>query len=280
MPGSLASEDPPEVPVRPAATVMLVRDGRDGLEVFMVQRTTRAAFAGGMHVFPGGRVDDADASADAAAACAGLDDATASARLGVPSGGLGYYVAAIRESFEEAGVLLARGADGGHPRLAAAGDAGAAHWPAARREVHDGSLGIAALCRREGLVLAVDELAYVSHWVTPPGEARRFDTRFFVARAPADQEPLHDAHETIASRWVAPAVALAEHAAGRYGMYPPTVSNLEFLAAHRDVDAALGAAHAIERPVAVLPRLRVDAEGRVTGIALPGDPDYEALEPR
>jgi len=259
---------------------MLVRDGRPGLEVFMVQRTTRAAFAGGMHVFPGGRVDDADAAPDAAAVSTGLDDATASARLGLPSGGLGYYVAAIRESFEEAGVLLARGADGAHPRLAAPGDARAAHWRERRRAVHDGTLGIAALCRDESLTLAVDELAYVSHWVTPVGEARRFDTRFFVARAPADQEPLHDAHETIASRWVAPAVALAEHAAGRYGMYPPTVSNLEFLAAHRDVDAALGAADAIERPVAVLPRLRVDAEGRVTGIALPGDPDYEALEPR
>jgi 8-oxo-dGTP pyrophosphatase MutT (NUDIX family) len=259
---------------------MLVRDARAGLEVFLLRRTTRAEFAGGMHVFPGGRVDAADASPETLAACAGLDDVAASARLGLPSGGLGYYVAAIRESFEEAGVLLARGDDGTHPRLAAPGTAGAAHWQARRRAVHDGTLGIAALCREACVTLAVDELAYVSHWITPVGEARRFDTRFFVARTPADQVPLHDAHETVASRWVAPAAALAEHAAGRCDMYPPTSSSLEWLAAHDDVDAVLAAASAIERPVAVLPRLRVDAEGRVVGVAMPGEPGDDELDAR
>jgi hypothetical protein len=112
------------------------------------------------------------------------------------------------------------------------------------------------------------------------GEARRFDTRFFVARAPADQVPLHDARETVASRWVAPATALAEHAAGRCDMYPPTSSSLEWLAAHDDVDAVLAAASAIERPVAVLPRLRVDAEGRVVGVAMPGEPGDDELDAR
>ena len=103
-----------EIPLRPAATVMLVRDAEGGgIEVFMVRRATSAAFAGGMYVFPGGRVDDADGASGAATFVAGLDDAAASATLGLPSGGLAYWVAAIRECFEEAGLLLACSSGGG-----------------------------------------------------------------------------------------------------------------------------------------------------------------------
>jgi hypothetical protein len=112
--------------------------------------------------------------------------------------------------------------------------------------------------------------------VTPIGERRRFDTRFFVAAAPDEQEPLHDDKETIASRWVRPADALALWRAGELQMFPPTVAALEFLLPHGDVDAAVAAASAIGIPPVVTPRIVLDEAGRVTGIRRPGEPEYDA----
>jgi 8-oxo-dGTP pyrophosphatase MutT (NUDIX family) len=265
--------DPAAVPVRPAATVMLVRDGADGPEVFMLRRTLNAAFAGGMYVFPGGRVDDADHADELEVICDGLDDGRASAVLGLPRGGLAYWVAAVRECFEEAGVLLARPVGGDDavrfddPRVAA-------RFEAERHRVHDGTLSLTELCAQERLVLTTDAIHYVSHWITPVGEPRRFDTRFFVARAPQAQEPLHDDHETIESLWVRPADALARVRAGELAMIPPTMKNLEFLLPNATADAALAAAGRLETPRPILPKLRVNADGRVTGVILPDDPEY------
>ncbi|MFM8015896.1 MAG: NUDIX hydrolase [Actinomycetota bacterium] len=177
------ASDPQSVPLRPASTVMLVRDVPSDIEVFMLQRTTSAVFASGMYVFPGGRVDDVDAAAELDELCDGMSDAEASDLLRVPSGGLAYWVAAIRECFEEAGVLLARDQRGEYVSL---GDTDAqARFGELRHRVHDGQLSLAELCRRENLRLAVDAIRYVSHWITPVGEKRRFDTRFFVAVAPS-----------------------------------------------------------------------------------------------
>ena len=185
------------VPTRPAATVVLVRDGEpDGLEVFVLRRAAAAAFAAGMYVFPGGRVDDADGAAAIAAHCDGLDDATASARLGIDGGGLAFWVAAVRECFEEAGVLLARRSDGGAVTVD----------DADRRAVHAGELSMERLCERDGLVLDLGAIRYVAHWVTPVGESpRRFDTRFFLAASPPGQEGAHDDTELVHSMWVRPA---------------------------------------------------------------------------
>jgi 8-oxo-dGTP pyrophosphatase MutT (NUDIX family) len=268
--------DPATVPVRPAATVMLVRDGAAGLEVFMLRRTMAAVFAGGMYVFPGGRLDDADSGAELEDLCAGRSDHDASAVLQIASGGLAYWVAAIRECFEEAGVLLAR-PEGSEHYVQFADPAVAHRFEGYRRAVHGGELGLPELCRREGLVLAADAMEYVAHWITPVGEARRFDTRFLVARVPADQEPLHDDHETIDSLWVRPDDALARSAAGELGMLPPTVANLRFLAAHPTADAVMAAAATVGVPPAILPKIRFDADGRIAGIAIPGDPDYASL---
>lgn len=277
--------DPNAVPLRPAATVMLVRDAASGpgLEVFMLRRTLAAVFAGGMYVFPGGKVDEEDGTAEIEAVSDDLDDRRASARLGLAQGGLAYWTAAIRECFEEAGVLLARhDPRSEHP---AAGQIVRFDTPEVesrfegyRHEVHDGTLGLIELCRREGLRLCAGDLAYVSHWITPVGEIRRFDTRFFVARAPEAQEPLHDDGETIESLWVAPSVALDRFRAGELAMIPPTTANLEFLADHLDADSVMASAQALGVPPAILPRLRVDAEGRVTGVALPDDADYDELD--
>src|SRR4051812_8383722 len=256
-----AAEDPPdEVPARPASTVMLLRDvadadgtnGTNGVEVFMLRRTTAAVFAGGMYVFPGGRVDPADGEE-------GSDDA--------------YVIAAIRECFEEAGVLLATDETGAmitddHPALA----------PANRQAVYDGEVDLRALCAQHHLVPAIDALVWFSHWITPVGESsRRFDTRFFIATAPTSQLWAHDDNETVASEWVRPLDGLRRHQAGELVMMPPTLKSLEFLARHRNSASALDEARAVGRPEPIQPRLRKDDTGRIRGISLPGDEDYADL---
>ena len=267
--------DPAAVPIRAAATVMLVRDHPiNGLEVFMLQRTLAAVFAKGMYVFPGGRVDANDNEEQLEAICDGLDDEEASALLQIPNGGLSYWVAAIRECFEEAGVLLARPTDGSELVRFDTDVALQDRFNVARHAIHDGTMSLVELCTTEKLRLVTDNIHYVSHWITPLGEPRRFDTRFFIARAPEAQEPLHDDNETIASLWVSPIEALERHARGDLAMIPPTTSNLQFLAPHGTTTDALNAAKKIGTPTAILPKLKTDAEGKVIGIAMPGDADY------
>ncbi len=262
------------VPVRPAATVMLVRDGADGLEVFMMQRTHAATFARGQYVFPGGKVDDADHAEVFEPICDGLDDASASAQLGLDHGGLAWLVAAVREVFEDAGVLLARRADS--DRVVDLDDPDtAARYNAARHAIHEGDLSLADFCWAEGLLLLVDRIHIVDHWVTPLGERRRFDTRFFVGAAPPAQHPLHDDKETIASRWVRPADALRMWHDGEIQMFPPTVASLEFLCGFDVAADAVAAAEAAGVPEVVLPRIVVDDEGRVLGVKRPGDEGYD-----
>lgn len=262
--------DPADVPVRPAATVMLVRDAADGdpgVEVFMLRRTANAVFGAGMYVFPGGRVDVIDGADEIAPFCDGLDDATASEQLGIDHGGLAYWVAAVRECFEEAGVLLAVPRNGGALDLR----------PQDRHEVHDSSLLLVELCRRDDLLLDLSTTHYVDHWITPVGEQRRFDTRFFISEMPADQEPAHDDQETVDSLWVRPSDALRMQADGVLMMMPPTVVNLRFLLPHLSAADAVAAGAAVERPACTLPKIKRDADGRVVGVAMPGDADYDHL---
>ena len=261
------------IPVRPAATVMLVRDGAEGLEVFMLQRTLTAAFARGQYVFPGGKVDDADHGEAFEPICDGLDDATASARMGLAHGGLAWLVAAIRECFEEAGVLLARPADADHI-VRFDGDGVEARFNGARHRIHDGSLSLVDLCASERLLLLTDRIHLVDHWVTPIGERRRFDTRFFVALAPEAQAPLHDDGETIASLWVRPVDAIRMWNDGELQMFPPTVISLQFLQPHATAAEAVEAAAAVGVPPVVLPRIVLE-DGRITGVRRPGDPGYD-----
>ena len=260
--------------LRPAATVMLIRDIENGeFEVFMLQRTLNAAFAGGMYVFPGGRVDESDGIEELEQLCDGLDDEYASGLLEIPSGGLAYWVAAIRECFEEAGVLLARSTKT-NQTIAFDQPAIVNRFDEARLKIHDYSLSMVELCRSEDLHLITDSIHYVSHWITPVGEARRFDTRFFVARAPEAQEPLHDSQETIASLWVRPQDALDKLERGELAMFPPTSENLKFLANYKTSDEVLAAAKKVSRPVAILPKLRTNSDGKVIGVLMPGDPGY------
>ena len=272
--------DPHAVPVRPAATVMLVRDHEvNGLEVFMLRRTAAAAFAASQYVFPGGRVDDTDGAVLMEPWCDGRDDAGSSAVLDLPAGGLAFWVAAIRECFEEAGVLLARHASSGavvsfdDPLVAS-------RFAGYRHDVHGGRLGLGELCGREDLRLITDSIGYVSHWITPLGSPRRFDARFFIARAPELQEPLHDEHETVESLWVRPSEALDRYRAGTLDMFPPTVRNLAFLADYSDADDALAAASVSVPgpPPAVRPKVQVDVDGEVVKRLFLGDPAYATAE--
>jgi 8-oxo-dGTP pyrophosphatase MutT (NUDIX family) len=252
-----------------------VRDTAEGPEVFMLRRSLGAAFVGGAYVFPGGAVDPHDRTPEVEALCDGLSDASASARLGLAAGGIAYWVAAIRECFEEAGVLLARAAGGDVVRF---DDPEAeARFEVHRRAVHDGERRLVEVCAEEGLRLITDDIHYVSHWITPVGEPRRFDTRFFVARAPEAQTPLHDDRETIESLWIRPSDALARQAAGVLFMIPPTIANLRFLEPHASAEEILVAAAAIPDVPAIQPRLRVDPDGKVVGILLPGEPGYDDL---
>lgn len=262
--------DPTTVEIRTAATVMLVRDatdGESGVEVFMMRRTGRASFAAGMYVFPGGRVDAADGIDEIEPFCSGLDDADASRQLGMESGGLAYWVAAIRECFEEAGILLAAKRDGSALTLE----------DDDRHGVHDGTLSMLDLCKRDDLVLDVSTTQYVDHWLTPIGEARRFDTRFFVTEAPAGQDGLHDDKETVESLWIRPAEALRMHADGELMMMPPTVKNLRWLDDFDTATAAVDAGEAITDPIKILPKARFDDAGKMVGVAMPWDSDYDDL---
>ena len=269
--------DPTTVPVKPAATVLLIRDADEGgIEVFMLRRTFSAAFASGMFVFPGGKVDDVDGMEDIAEICDGLTDAHASSLLGLPSGGLAYWVACIRECFEEAGVLLARHETTGDVVRFDAPEV-IERFNTERHNIHDGSIALLDLCAQEGLHLTTDDIHYVSHWITPMGEKRRFDTRFFIARAPAAQEPLHDDGETIDSFWIKPEEAIRRSHEKDLMLMPPTKANIEFLLPHKTTDEVMAAASKVGTPQTILPKIKIDSDWRVTGIAMPGDSDYDAL---
>lgn len=264
--------DPADVEVRLAATVMIVRDSGDGPEVFMLRRNPQSAFVGGAFVFPGGAVDDHDRlDPDLDDITSGLTDADASARLGIGTGGLAYWVAAIRECFEEAGLLLAYGPDGtimrfDDPRTES-------RFARHRAAVDAGAVRLVEVCEQEGLTLACDSIHYFSHWITPVGPPRRYDTRFFVARAPELQIGVHDDRETVANLWVRPSDALERRAAGELEMIQPTIRNLEAIARFPDVASLIAAADLAGRMATAPPRMVQEDGG--TRIPLPGDPDHD-----
>lgn len=228
------------VEVRDAATVLLLRDGDDGLEVAMLRRRLDSGFVPGAYVFPGGALDEGDRSPGWAARSAGLDDASASARLALPAGGLAYWVAAVRECFEEAGVLVARHADG-RPLIVEGTDA-AARFGRHRAGVDEGRVELLDVFAAEDLHLPAGELHYFARWITPEPAPRRYDTRFFVGRAPAGHSLRADGREAVAALWIRPADALARCRAGAFELIRPTEHSLEVLADFADTDAALAAA--------------------------------------
>jgi glyoxylase-like metal-dependent hydrolase (beta-lactamase superfamily II)/8-oxo-dGTP pyrophosphatase MutT (NUDIX family) len=218
---------------RAAASLLLLRDGPGGLEVLMLRRAERDGdMRSGAVVFPGGVLDSRDRLAHAATL--GFSDAEASAMLGVAEGGLDYWIAAVRETFEEVGLLFAQPVGTVGVDLAAL-----APW---RDRLQDGSVGAPEFCRDNGLAFDVSGLVYFSHWLTPPGMPKRFDTRFFMARAPADQPATADLGEALELMWLTPAQAL-EPARG-LKLLPVTQHTLRRLGRHASAEDALQAARA------------------------------------
>ncbi|NBS56910.1 MAG: MBL fold metallo-hydrolase [Betaproteobacteria bacterium] len=216
---------------RPAATLILLRDGDAGPEIFMLKRSPSAAFVANAYVFPGGGLDAADHKA--LDRVTGLTEADANRRLGVDAGGLAYWVAAVRECFEEAGILIATH-ESGEPLDPERANALAVH----REAVNAGTLAFGELLAREKLAIPAERIAYFSHWVTAPGRPRRFSARFFVARAPEGQHGSHDQGETVASEWVRPHLALERCSKGEIELVHPTRISLTEMAAFERADAA------------------------------------------
>ena len=212
--------------LRPAATVLLLRDGASDVEVLMTRRSATASFAPGAYVFPGGGIDAADA----------LAHGQSTRRTSQSDLHLTQAIAAIRESFEELGILLARKADGSH-----ANDADIANL--------DRQQPFAAQCQAMGLRLAADEVYVLAHWITDRDLPRRFDVPFLVARMPEGQQAVADESEQFEPVWLSPAQALARHAADQLFMLFPTVRTLERLRSYGSVDAVLAACAHNEDPL-------------------------------
>jgi 8-oxo-dGTP pyrophosphatase MutT (NUDIX family) len=259
------SQLPTDVPVKDASTVILLRDGASGPEVFLLRRVVSMEFAGGMTVFPGGGVDPQDASADVA--WAGPPISWWAERFGVDEARAKALVcAAVRETFEECGVLLA----GPTADTVVADTSGYAQ---ARKQLESRELSFSEFIANEGLVLRADLLRPWANWITPVGESRRYDTRFFVAAAPEGQTADGETSEAASVAWQTPEEALTDWRAGKTILLPPTWTQLTSLAQFDSVAEVLAAEPQI--PV-ILPTLyQEDGQLRVR---FPGqDPYYEAV---
>jgi len=258
--------DPNAVPIRPAATVMLV-DDRPGLQVFMMERHADTVFAGGMWVFPGGSVDQADHPEKFQTISAHRTDEEASRLLGLGMGGLAYYIAAIREAFEEAGILLALDRNTHEPLDFTDKDT-AARFKVHQDDVNNNDKDFIKIIEEENLILDVAQMHYVARWITPVGPPRRFDARFFVTRSPARQTPVHDDRELVHSRWLSPITILEKVESGEMILMSPTLRMIRSLAIFSSTDDVIEAAAANQS----------DERARVTSdreIVLPGEPGYE-----
>jgi 8-oxo-dGTP pyrophosphatase MutT (NUDIX family) len=250
--------DDTDNPTIPASTVLLLRDGDDGPEVFMVVRHHEIDSFSGALVFPGGKVDPGDG--EARQYCVGAE--------GMEDTALTFRVAAIREAFEECGVLLAYDNGGDFLRAERLAELETA-W---RDRLQGDEATIGELCAAENLRLAIDHLVHFAHWITPRVVPKIFDTHFFLAAAPADQVALHDGEESTDSTWITPAAAVAEAEAGRRTVVFPTRMNLGKLGRSKTVDEAITVAVS-KAVVTVQPKVRPHDEGRT--LQIPAEADYE-----
>jgi 8-oxo-dGTP pyrophosphatase MutT (NUDIX family) len=255
-----------ETTARPAATILLLRDGTNGLEVFMVVRHEAIDFAGGALVFPGGRVEESDQDLAASVGdCPNPD--------GLDAEALAFRIAAIRETFEECGVLLAR--PRGSDQLIDAATLTRLE-DQHRGALNAGSIGFDAVLGSEGLLPAPDLLVHFAHWITPSHQPKRYDTHFFLAEAPAEHLAVHDGWEAVESVWITPARALADTEAGKYKLVFATAKNLEKLGRSASVKAAMATARA-STVVTVLPK-GTKLEGTKRLMRIPEEAGYGGSE--
>jgi 8-oxo-dGTP pyrophosphatase MutT (NUDIX family) len=229
---------------RDAATILLLRRGAgaagENLEVLMVLRHPRSLFVPNYHVYPGGCLDEDDYVPEMERFSFGVDRKKAQnliANITPSEKALGVWVAGIRETFEEVGVLLAYEKDGSLVSMDS--DARAAKYNAYRRALAEGRIKFRTMLEREELKLAADRLLYFSHWITPEPLPYRYDVRFFLARAPEDQPVMHDGIELTDHIWITPSKALAQYEKGRIGMVLPTIMTLVELSRFKTIEEAL-----------------------------------------
>lgn len=263
---------------RDAATIILLRpsqpDHEDPFEVFMVKRSAKSSFMASAYVYPGGALDQADQDPALEAhvdptileALKGRDDVAQDAQRA-----LGLYMAGVRETFEEAGLLLASAQDAPSAYLALDDAPTNARFEAHRAKLRSGELSLLALAQQESLRLRLDELAYFSRWITPGFEKKRFDARFFIAAAPPHQAHSHDHEETVDSQWCSPRQAIDAYAQGQLYLAPPTLVTLAQLEQFEHIDAVF--AHCRQhRPAPILPHL-LTVHDQPT-LLLPTDPEH------
>jgi 8-oxo-dGTP pyrophosphatase MutT (NUDIX family) len=255
--------DPAAVPIQEAATV-IVMDDRPELQVLCLRRRAGSAFVGGMTVFPGGGLDPDDGDARYEPRAGGRTRADADARLGLDGGGLAYWVAVARETFEEVGVLLARPVAGGPIPEAAR---------RSRHAVDRGERTLLDVLEAHDLELDLGAVLDIGRWITPVGPPRRYDTRFFAARLPDGEHPVVDDVEAVHCEWRTPRSALAGWHSGELVMLPPTVCLLQVLERFTSTGELLDAARAVQGPGDVA---RIIGEERGTfRVMLPGDDGYD-----
>lgn len=248
---------------RPSSTVVLVRPGNGEPELFMVRRHAKSSF-GAAYAFPGGVVDPEDSAVHDY--CRGVGPRVADSRLGVKGDGLDYYSAAIRELFEESGVLLADT------------DEVAEGPDAARDALNDGSDNWADFVTRNELELWCDDLHYVSHWITPPSIPKRYSTRFFLAAMPERQMAIHCGGELTDSCWMTAHDVLAAGRAGELELHFPTIKTLESIARYKSFDELIEwAASCVEWGVTSMLPIVIERDGEPE-VVLPGDRDYPGIE--
>ncbi len=254
---------------REAATIMLVKDAPEGgIEVFMLKRNLQLDFVGGAYVFPGGAVDAGDGQVVKDQSLIIGDDREASATLGITEGGLRFWVAAVRECFEESGIMLAKNGGGTPSEI----DGDTERLANLRAQLNRGEVTFKDILERESLVVSAADLSYFAHWITPEGAPRRYDTRFFIASAPIGQLGEHDNSETVDSTWISPQDALERHHHGEFELVLPTRKNLEAISRFETADALFAYLNTDREVVRVAPRMI--PEGNGSRIVLPGDPDF------
>ena len=255
----------------PAATVLLVRDCGDELEVLMVKRSKRPPF-GNLYVFPGGKIDESDKDLNITNFCNGLNDEQASIKLGINEGGLSYWVACVRECFEEVGILLAKKNNGQELDLNGADKHKFDNY---RRMLLENKISLFEICKKENLSLNLNNIEPFSHWITPEIEIKRFDTRFFIAYIPAKQTERHDGNELTDSVWISPKKALDKSLNGEMPIIMPTISNLQQCLEFDSGQKLLEHQSKLTNDdiPSILPKFFKN-EGKWVGL-LPGDEDYD-----
>ena len=257
---------PEVVPVRPAATVMLI-DDRPDLQVFMMERHANTVFAGGMWVFPGGAVDHQDDASYYSTIATHRTDSEASALMDLESGGLAYFMAAIRETFEEAGILLALHQHDERPLSLNAENL--TRFEQYRYQLNAGDIDLKSILEKESLLADVGQMHYIARWITPLGSPRRFDARFFISCIPSEQVPIHDNGELVNSTWMSPHEILEKFEREEMALMSPTLRMVRNLAAF---DSAEQVIQAVEKNP-LDEQARVHRDSGV--IVMPGEPGYD-----